>query len=226
MPSCDASKRLLLTSQLAVRLLTVLLWCDLETSGLDPRQGVILEIGLALSDDDLNIVSEDSWVVQPPSMAVFDRAVPEVIQMHMDNGLLPELMAGNGCSLSEATSLAMRWWADKVDYRMLATPNDEKLPMCGSTIGFDRKWLEQHCSMISDLFHYRSIDVSSIKELIRRWWPEALFPSSAVKPHRSLADIHNSIAELAHYRDVLGLGTKPTDSSKFDTTKIFATGDK
>ena len=169
----------------------MLTWIDLETTGLDERTDQILEIGLIVTDDDLNEVAVRSWPVRPSDRAVLISMGEFVRDMHVKSGLLDEIANGQAYPLRHAEAEAIEF---------LASYRHDAAPMCGNSVGFDRRFLLQHARGLESMFSYRTIDVSSIKELARRWRPEAEYQPDGDKPHRALADIRHSIAELAHYR--------------------------
>lgn len=172
----------------------MLLWCDLETTGLDPKIERILEIGFVLTDDELNEEARASWVIP------FDAPVDDFIRdMHSKSGLLTECKAVKvkGTSYNKIFDEMKAWLVEHL--------NGEKPPLCGSSVSFDKGFLKE-CPWIKDwhlldLFHYRIIDVSSLKEMTARFWPEVFETRPKErKTHRSLPDLEDSIAELQHYR--------------------------
>jgi oligoribonuclease len=166
---------------------------DLEMTGLEPAIHSIVEMATLITDDDLDIVAEgpDLVVHQPPEALA---AMPEVVRaMHRESGLL-QAIEESTVTLGEARARTLAFikeWA----------PEPHTVPLAGNSIGTDRRFLAVHCPEIEDWLHYRSIDVSTIKELARRWYPEA---AAAAPPkrgsHRALGDIHESVAELRYYR--------------------------
>ena len=172
----------------------MLVWMDLEMTGLDPAKDVIVEIATIVTDDQLEIVAEgpDLVVHQPDSaLAVMD---PVVIEMHTASGLLPAIKAST-TTLEEAGAATLAFIKQHV-------PEARTVPLCGNSIGTDRRFLAIYLPEIEDHLHYRSVDVSTIKELTRRWYPGALeaTPRKATA-HRALDDIRESIDELRWYRD-------------------------
>lgn len=171
----------------------MLVWMDLEMTGLDPAQDVIVEIATIVTDDELEIVAEgpDLVVHQPPeALAGMD---PVVVDMHTSSGLLSAIAAST-VSLEEAGAATLAFIREHV-------PEAGTVPLCGNSIGTDRRFLAIHLPEIEAHLHYRSVDVSTIKELTRRWYPGALegVPRKATA-HRALDDIRESIAELRWYR--------------------------
>jgi oligoribonuclease len=171
----------------------MLVWMDLEMTGLDPARNTIVEIATIVTDDDLNVVAEgpDLVVHQPPeAMAVME---PIVREMHTRSGLLAAIEAST-LTLADAGAQTLAFIKEHV--REART-----VPLAGNSIGTDRRFLAAHLPEIEDWLHYRCIDVSTIKELARRWHPEAV----AAAPHKSgghraLDDIRESLEELRHYR--------------------------
>jgi oligoribonuclease len=170
-----------------------LVWLDLEMTGLDVERHVIVEIAALVTDDDLVPVDDgiDLIVHQPASaLAEMDDFVTA---MHTKSGLLPEIEVST-LSLADAG-------AQVLDYvrRHVAEATS---PLCGNSIGVDRRFLDRQLPELDRYLHYRSIDVSSFKELCRRWYP-AVYKGRPGKTetHRALADVRESIAELQYYRE-------------------------
>ena len=191
---------------------TNLVFVDLETSGLDPKQDVILEIAALPVDQNLEILHEGwSAVVQPLlpgktwssyentdphwALAQHQKAMNEtVLEMHTENGLFKDLEEGKGIGLQAAMREFLRYSEQFVPHG--------QTPLAGSSVHFDRKFLERYMSPVDKFFHYRIADVSSVKEFWRRWYPEAGEPPK-VKAHRALADCYASVAEARWYKDRL-----------------------
>lgn len=174
----------------------MLVWMDLEMTGLDPDQHVIVEIATIVTDDDLEIVAEgpDLVVHQPAeALALME---PVVVEMHTSSGLLPAIEAST-ITLAEAGRQTL-------DFIRTHVPEARTVPLCGNSIGTDRRFLAKYLPEIEDHLHYRSVDVSTIKELARRWYPGAVNggPKKAAA-HRALDDIMESIQELRYYRETL-----------------------
>ncbi len=178
----------------------MLAWIDLEMTGLDPVTDVIVEIATLVTDDDLEIIAEgpDLVVHQPPDALA---AMGDYVRtMHTRSGLLPEIEAST-VTLSDAGAATLEFLQTHI-------PEPGTVPLCGNSIGTDRRFLAAHLPDIENFLHYRSIDVSTIKELARRWRPEVAdaAPDKA-GGHRALDDIRESVAELRHYRTAwFGLG--------------------
>ncbi len=177
----------------------MLAWMDLEMTGLDPDRHVIVEIATLLTDDNLELVAEgpDLVIYQPPeAMAQMDDFVRK---MHTKSGLLPQIEAST-ISLEDAAAQTLAFLKEHI-------PEERTVPLCGNSIGTDRRFLAKHTPEIEEFLHYRSVDVSTIKELSRRWYPDALkhAPKKGLS-HRALDDIRESVAELAYYRSTVFLG--------------------
>ena len=181
-----------------------LVWLDLEMTGLDVRRHVIVEIAALVTDGALEPLDDgiDLVVHQPPSaLAEMDDFVRA---MHTKSGLLPAIEAST-LSLDDAGAQALAYVQSHV-------PAAGTAPLCGNSIGVDRRFLDHQLPVLDQYLHYRSIDVSSLKELCRRWYP-AVYKGRPGKAeaHRALADVLESIAELRYYREHL-LAPPPTDA--------------
>jgi oligoribonuclease len=171
----------------------MLVWMDLEMTGLDHTSDSIVEIATLITDDDLQIVAEGPDLVIHLPDEVLDRMDPFVREMHTKSGLLDAIRAST-TTLEEAGAATLEFIKQHV-------PEPMTVPLCGNSIGTDRRFLAAYLPDIETHLHYRSVDVSSIKELVKRWYPEV----DAQRPHghgthRALDDIRNSVAELAYYR--------------------------
>ena len=172
----------------------MLVWLDLEMTGLEPDRHVIVEIATLVTDDELDIVAEgpDLVIGQPPeAMEAMDDFVR---RMHTSSGLLP-LIAASTVTLEDAGAATMAFVREHV-------PEPRTVPLCGNSIGTDRRFLARYLPELEEYLHYRSVDVSTVKELARRWYPEALKgrPDKDGR-HRALDDIRESVEELRYYRD-------------------------
>jgi len=171
-----------------------LVWLDLEMTGLDVERHRIVEIALVVTDAQLEFLDEglDIVVHHPPE--VLDAMNDVVRKMHTKSGLLSEIETST-TSLEAAGAQALSYIATHV-------PAPGTAPLCGNSIGVDRRFLNRYLPALDAYLHYRSIDVSSLKELCRRWYPQvyAKRPGKA-ESHRALADIRESVAELRYYRE-------------------------
>jgi oligoribonuclease len=177
----------------------VLAWMDLEMTGLDPARHVVVEIATLLTDDELQPIAEGPDIVIHATDAELEQMDDFVRAMHTRSGLLAEIQA-SPVSLAEAAKQTLAFLTAHI-------PEARSVPLCGNSIGTDRRFLALQMPDIENFLHYRSIDVSTIKELCRRWYPDVL---AAVPPkreaHRALGDIRESIAELAYYRSTIFIG--------------------
>lgn len=174
----------------------MLVWMDLEMTGLDADRHVIVEIATLVTDDDLKVVAEGpDLVVHQPDEALAEMD-PVVVEMHTTSGLLDQIKTST-VTLDEAGAQTLAFIKKHV-------PDARSVPLCGNSIGTDRRFLVKYLPAIEEYLHYRSVDVSTLKELARRWYPAALAaqPRKATA-HRALDDITESIKELAFYRERL-----------------------
>ena len=169
----------------------LLAWMDLEMTGLDPHENKIIEIATLITDSELNLIAEG------PNIAIH-QPEEELAKMdewnlthHTENGLL-DRVRNEGIPMSEAEAMTIEFLREHCVEGIS--------PLCGNTIGQDRRFLRRYMPELHDFFHYRSVDVTSIKQLVDRWYPDL---PRATKPagHRALDDIRGSIAELEHYRE-------------------------
>ena len=171
----------------------VLVWMDLEMTGLDPARNTIVEIATLITDDNLEVVAEgpDLVIHQPPeALAVMDNVVRK---MHTESGLLRQIEAST-VSLADAGAATLEFIKQHVKAA-------RTVPLCGNSIGTDRRFLAIYLPEIEEYLHYRSVDVSTIKELCRRWYPKVLADAPAKEgTHRALDDIKESVKELQYYR--------------------------
>ena len=167
---------------------------DLEMTGLDPAKHVIVEIATLLTDDDLNIVAEGPDLVikaTEEELAAMDKVV---VDMHTKSGLLDQIRSST-VTLEEAGRQTMEFLNEHID-------KPRSVPLCGNSIGMDRRFLATYLNDIEEFLHYRSVDVSTIKELGRRWYPDVLATAPRKEAgHRALDDITESIKELRFYRE-------------------------
>jgi oligoribonuclease len=172
-----------------------LVWIDCEMTGLDLARDALIEIACIVTDGQLNAVNDGvDLVIKPPAEALDH--MPEVVRdMHTASGLLGELPAG--ITLAEAQEQVMAYVRSNVH-------EARKVPLCGNSIATDRTFIARDMPELDSFLHYRMVDVSSIKELARRWYPRAYFASPQKHGgHRALADIKESIRELQYYRGAI-----------------------
>ncbi|WP_294944200.1 oligoribonuclease [uncultured Microbacterium sp.] len=171
-----------------------LVWIDCEMTGLDLDVDELVEIAIVVTDFELNVLDPGFQVVIKPDASALANMNDFVTRMHETSGLLAEIP--DGISLAEAEFEAL-------EYIQRFAP-EGKAPLAGNTIGTDRMFLAKYMPRVDRWLHYRSVDVSSIKELSRRWYPRAYFNAPAKDGgHRALADILESIRELAYYRQAV-----------------------
>ena len=178
----------------------MLAWMDLEMTGLDPARHVIIEIATLLTDDELRPIAEGPDIVVGATANQLAEMDAVVRSMHARSGLLE-------ASRTSAISLA-DGGRQTLEFLRAHIAKPRTVPLCGNSIGTDRRFLAAQLPEVEDFLHYRSIDVSSIKELCRRWYPDVMASAPAKKEaHRALDDIRESIAELAYYRSTIFTGT-------------------
>ncbi|MDR2975576.1 MAG: oligoribonuclease [Propionibacteriaceae bacterium] len=172
-----------------------LVWIDCEMTGLDLSRDALIEVAVLITDADLNVLGEGvDIVVKPPKEAV-ENMNDFVVQMHTHSGLINEL--DSGVTMAEAEAIVMAYVKQHI-----AEPG--KAPLAGNTISTDRAFLARDMPTLEGYLHYRNIDVSSIKELARRWYPRTFFSAPAKHGnHRALGDIKDSITELRFYRETI-----------------------
>jgi oligoribonuclease len=174
----------------------MLVWMDLEMTGLDVQSDVIVEVATLVTDDDLAIVAEgpDLVVSAPPEqLATMDEVVRS---MHTRSGLL--------AAIEQSTVTLEEAGVATLDFIRSHVPDPRTVPLAGNSIGTDRRFLAAQLPDIEEYLHYRSVDVSTVKELARRWYPRVMegAPSKA-GGHRAMDDIRESVAELAYYRSTI-----------------------
>ncbi len=174
----------------------MLAWMDLEMTGLDPTRHTIVEIATLLTDDDLELIAEGPDLIVHATDEELAAMDDFVTNMHTKSGLLEEIKAST-ISLEAAGEQTMDFLREHI-------PEARVVPLCGNSIGTDRRFLATHLPEIEEFLHYRSVDVSTLKELARRWNPDvyAAAPKKAAG-HRALDDIRESLDELRHYRSSL-----------------------
>ncbi len=182
-----------------------LVWIDCEMTGLDLDRDALVEIAAVVTDSDLNVLGEGvDIVIRPPDASLVDMN-QVVVDMHTASGLLAELPAGLTLADAEAQVLA---------YIREHVPEPRKAPLAGSSVYTDRGFIARDLPGLDAHLHYRLVDVSTIKELSRRWFPRAYFAAPAKHGgHRALADILESIEELRYYREAVFVPAPGPDSS-------------
>jgi oligoribonuclease len=168
-----------------------LIWVDMEMTGLKPESDRIIEVAVVMTDPQLTIRVEGPVFAIHQSDAVLDGMDAWNKGTHGRSGLIDRVRAST-VSEAQAESALMEWLKDYVP--------SGKSPMCGNTICQDRRFMANHMPALEAFFHYRNLDVSTLKELARRWKPSALEGLVKAQKHTALADIHESIDELLHYR--------------------------
>ena len=172
-----------------------LIWIDCEMTGLSLEKDVLVEIAVLVTDSDLNVIGDGVDVVIKASAEQLAGMNEFVTQMHTTSGLITEIP--NGISVAEAE-------AKVIAYLESAATQPGKSPLAGNSVSVDRSFIARDMPLLNDYLHYRTVDVSSIKELTRRWFPKAYFAAPAkTGNHRALGDIQDSIAELAYYRQAV-----------------------
>jgi oligoribonuclease len=172
----------------------MLVWLDLEMTGLDPSRHVIVEIATLVTDDELEIVAEGPDLVIHATDEQLAQMEPVVVDMHTTSGLLPRIQAST-TTLEDAGRQTL-------DFIRAHVPERRTVPLAGNSIGTDRRFLATYLPEIEEYLHYRSVDVSTVKELVRRWYPGALDAApSKIGTHRALDDVRESVAELRFYRE-------------------------
>jgi oligoribonuclease len=182
-----------------------LVWIDCEMTGLDIERDALVEIACLVTDAELNLLDEGvDLVIKPPAEAL--AGMPDVVRdMHTASGLLAELPSG--IPVAEAAERVLGYVRGHVT-------EPKKAPLCGNSIATDRWFIARDMPELDAYLHYRMVDVSSIKELVRRWFPRAYFASPAKHGgHRALADIKESVQELRYYREAVFVPQPGPDSA-------------
>ncbi|MGV0582082.1 oligoribonuclease [Mycolicibacterium elephantis] len=211
-----------------------LVWIDCEMTGLDLATDRLIEIAVLVTDADLNVLGEGIDVVIHADEEALSSMIPVVTEMHTRSGLIDEVRAST-IDLATAEEMVL-------DYIQTHVKQAKTAPLAGNSIATDRGFIARDMPKLDDFLHYRMIDVSSIKELCRRWYPRIYFgqPEKGLA-HRALADIHESIRELRYYRrtafvpppgpstsDIAAiaaeLGTNGADSSVTDSAAEHPSG--
>ncbi|WP_238012076.1 oligoribonuclease [Dactylosporangium sp. AC04546] len=190
----------------------LLVWIDCEMTGLDLGKDALIEVAALVTDPDLNVLGDGVDVVIHADDAQLDGMLEVVRDMHSRSGLT-EAVRASAVTLAEAEDLIMGYITEHV-------PDPRTAPLCGNSIATDRGFLARDMPRLDNHLHYRMIDVSSIKELCRRWYPRVYFgqPPKGLA-HRALADIRESIRELEYYRRTLFV---PLPGPDVETAKAIA----
>lgn len=170
-----------------------MVWVDCEMTGLDPARHVILEIATLITDFDLNLVARGPELAIRQSAAKMRAMDPWPRKTHRASGLL-DRVASEGVTLAEAEAQTLRF-VRKHCYANSA-------PLCGNSVWQDKRFLARYMPAFHDFLHYRIVDVSTVKQLVAHWCPERKYATAKTETHRALADIEESIAELAAYKAI------------------------
>jgi len=188
-----------------------LVWIDCEMTGLDLAADALIEVAALVTDFELSVLGEGIDVIVKPPQEALDQMDDFVRTMHTSSGLLAEL--DNGVSMAEAEEKVLA-------YIKQHCPDGSRPPLAGNTVATDRSFLARDMPTLEGFLHYRIVDVSSIKELARRWFPRAYFAAPNKNGnHRALADIQESIEELRYYRAAVFVPPPGPDS---ETAKAIA----
>jgi oligoribonuclease len=188
-----------------------LVWIDCEMTGLSLERDALVEVAALVTDSELNVLGDGVDVLIKPPQEALDQMVDVVRRMHTSSGLLDELEKGG--TIAEAEDAVLTYVREHA-------PDPGKTPLAGNTVGTDRAFLARDMQALESHLHYRIIDVSSIKELARRWYPRAYFASPPKRGnHRALADIRESIEELRYYRAAVFV---PAPGPDTDTSRAIA----
>ena len=183
-----------------------LVWIDCEMTGLDLGADALIEVAALVTDFELNVLGEGLDVIIKPPQEALDQMIEFVRSMHEKSGLLDELASGTTLADAEAQVLA---------YIKEHCPDGSRPPLAGNTVATDRAFLARDMQALESFLHYRIVDVSSIKELSRRWYPRAYFAAPTKRGnHRALADIQESIEELRYYREAVFVPQPGPDSAQ------------
>ena len=181
----------------------MLAWIDLEMTGLDPAENVIVEIATLITNNELEIIAEGPNLVIKASEGDLAKMDPYVVEMHTKSGLLDEIRNSN-VTLEEAGKATL-------DFLQSYISAEKTVPLAGNSIGTDRRFLAQWLPDIENFLHYRCVDVSSIKELAKRWFPEILKDAPQKNGgHRAMDDIKASVKELEFYRSRIFIEESPS----------------
>jgi oligoribonuclease len=173
-----------------------LVWIDCEMTGLDLSRDLLIEVACIVTDGELNELGDGIDLVIHASEQALKEMDPVVVTMHAESGLDKAVLAST-LTLADAEAQVLAFVREHV-------PEPKKAPLCGNSIATDRGFLARDMPALDDYLHYRMVDVSSVKELARRWYPRAYYASPAKRGgHRALADIRESVEELRYYREAV-----------------------
>lgn len=182
-----------------------LVWIDCEMTGLDLGADALIEVAALVTDFDLNVLGEGVDIIVKPPAEAKDQMIPFVREMHEKSGLLVELE--HGVTLAEAEERVLAYIKEHC-------ADGSRPPLAGNTVATDRAFLARDMAALESFLHYRIVDVSSIKELSRRWYPRAYYAAPEKRGnHRALADIQESIEELRYYREAVFVAPPGPDSA-------------
>jgi oligoribonuclease len=182
-----------------------MVWIDCEMTGLDIERDALIEIACLVTDGELNILDQGVDVIIKPPPESLDQMSDVVRTMHTTSGLLEEL--SKGVTVDEAQEAVLGYVRQHIK-------EPRKVPLCGNSIATDRWFIARDMPELDNYLHYRMVDVSSIKELARRWYPRVYFASPAKRGgHRALADITESVQELRYYREAVFVPEPGPDSA-------------
>jgi oligoribonuclease len=188
-----------------MRVRELMVWADCEMTGLDLGADALIEVAALVTDAELNVLGDGIDVIIKPSDEALAQMGDFVRTMHESSGLLEQLQGG--LTMAEAEERVL-------DYVREFVPEPRKAPLAGNTIGTDRAFLARDMPTFESHVHYRNVDVSSVKELARRWFPRAYYSAPAKSGnHRALADVQESIEELRYYRDAVFVPLPGPDSA-------------
>ncbi|MBO1923587.1 oligoribonuclease [Thiomicrorhabdus sp. 6S3-12] len=168
-----------------------LIWIDLEMTGLDPKEHTIIEIATVVTDSQLNVLAEGPVIAIQTAQEELDKMDNWCVTHHGNSGLTARVQA-SAIDLAQAEQQTIEFLSQYVP--------SGKSPMCGNSICQDRRFMVEHMPKLEQFFHYRNLDVSTLKELARRWAPNVYASHEKKGAHLALDDIHESIDELKHYR--------------------------
>lgn len=171
-----------------------LVWIDLEMTGLEPDEHKIIEIASIITDKELNVLAEGPVLAIHQSEAELAKMDEWNVRTHTGSGLVARVQAST-VSEDEAVAQTLAFLREWVP--------EQASPLCGNSIGQDRRFLVRHMPVLEAFFHYRNVDVSTVKELVRRWQPALLEQFTKKGSHQALDDIRESIAELQFYRETV-----------------------